>query len=267
MAYSLILGAITGAALGLTGAGGGILAIPLLTVFTGLSHTQAAPIALLAIAMAASTGAAVGLREGAVRYRAALLIGSLGMLAAPAGVWLANRTPQAWLTTGLAGAMTLSALSMYRHSLPASAARQAGIALPPCYWSAQTGRFVWNGSCASVMAVIGLVTGSLSGLLGVGGGFLLVPALTRLSNLKIESIVGTSQAVIALVSSAGAMAAASQRDLQWQVALPFTLAAVAALVVARGYARRLPARVVKRSFAVLSGSIAFTLFIDVARSL
>lgn len=267
MASSLILGAITGVALGLTGAGGGILAIPLLTVGAGLTHAQAAPIALLAIALAAGMGAGMGLRDGVVRYRAAMLIGGVGMLMTPVGVWLANRSPQALLTAGLAGVMTLSALTMYRRSLSAGAARNAGTALPPCYWSAETGRFVWNRACASVMTGIGLVTGTLSGLLGVGGGFLLVPAFTRLSNLRVESIVSTSQAVIALVSAAGAVAAASQHDLQWQVALPFTLAAVGALVVARSCARRLPARIVQRSFALLSGGLALTLFIDVARSL
>lgn len=266
MASCLILDAVTGVALGLTGAGGGILAIPLLTFGARLSHAQAAPIALLAIALAAGLGAGMGLREGVVRYRAALLIGGVGMLVAPAGVWLANRTPQSLLTVGLALVMTLSAFTMFRRSLHRGVERQTSTALPPCYWSVDTGQFVWNWLCGSVMAGIGLVTGALSGLLGVGGGFLLVPAFTRFSNLKVESIVSTSQAVIALVSAAGAMAAATQRDLEWSVALPFTMAAMGALLMVRGLARQLPVQIVQRGFALLSGGIALTLFINVVRT-
>lgn len=266
MLSSLLLGAMAGIALGLTGAGGGILAIPLLTFGAGLSQTQAAPIALVATSLAAALGAALGLREGVVRYRAALLIGGAGMLVAPAGVWLAHRAPPATLTLALAVVMALSAFTMYRRSqgqpAPASA---AGNASPPCYWSAETGRFAWTRVCAAVLAGIGLVTGALSGLLGVGGGFLLVPAFTRLSNLRVDAIVSTSQAVIALVSAAGAVAAATQQDMQWQVALPFTLAAMGALAGTRRLARRLSPRLVQRSFAVLSGGIATALLVRAAQ--
>lgn len=266
MASSLLLGALAGMALGLTGAGGGILAIPLLTFGAGLSLTQAAPIALVAVSLAAALGAVLGLREGVVRYRAALLIGGVGMLAAPAGVWLAHRTPPAVLAMGLVVVMSLSALAMYRRSLglPTSA-DTVSAAAPPCYWSAETGRFVWTRSCAAVLTAIGFVTGALSGLLGVGGGFLLVPALTRLSNLRVNAIVSTSQAVIALVSAAGALAAMNQQDLRWQVALPFTAAAMAALVGARRLAHRLPPRLIQRSFALLSGGIAIVFLFRAAQ--
>lgn len=265
MLSSLLLGALAGLALGLTGAGGGILAIPLLTFGAGLSQTEAAPIALLAISLAATLGAALGLREGVVRYRAALLIAGAGMLVAPGGVWLAHRAPPVVLTLGLAAIMSLSALTMYRRSLGQSASAGAAVpATPPCYWSAETGRFVWTRACAAVLACIGLVTGALSGLLGVGGGFLLVPALTRLSNLRVDGIVSTSQAVIALVSAAGAVAAMTQQDMQWRVALPFTVAAMGALAGARMLACRVSPRLVQRSFALLSGGIATVLLVRAA---
>nr|WP_255719633.1 sulfite exporter TauE/SafE family protein [Pelomonas sp. P8] len=261
-----MLGALAGVALGLTGAGGGILAIPLLTFGAGLSQTQAAPIALVAISLAATLGAMLGLRDGVVRYRAALLIGGAGMLVAPAGVWLAHRAPPAALTLSLAVVMALSALTMYRRSLEQPARTGAGRpALPVCYWSAKTGRFVWTRSCAAALTGIGLVAGAISGLLGVGGGFVLVPAFTRLSNLRVDAIVSTSQAVIALVSAAGALAAAGQQDMQWQVALPFTLAAMGALIGARLLARRLSPRLVQRSFALLSGGIATALLVRAAQ--
>lgn len=261
---SLILGAATGVALGLSGAGGGILAIPLLTLGAGLTYAEAAPIALVSIATAAGLGAALGLREGIVRYRAAFLIGGTGMAVAPAGVWLAHQTPQPVLTAALALVMLLSAWMVYQRSRGASASGRN--ASPPCYWSADTGRFVWTRLCATVMAAIGLIVGALSGLLSVGGGFLLVPALTRLTNLRVDAVVSTSQAVIALVSAAGAAAAVLQGDFRWSVAGPFAAAAMAALLGGRTLARRMQPRVVQLCFALLSGGIAAVLLVRTART-
>ena len=85
------LGLIVGIVLALTGAGGGILAVPLLIFGVGLGVAQAAPTGLLAVGMAAALGAGVGLKAGTVRYKAALLIAAVGMLFSPLGIWLANR--------------------------------------------------------------------------------------------------------------------------------------------------------------------------------
>lgn len=263
MLTHLIFGAITGLALGLTGAGGGILAIPLLTVGAGLAHTDAAPIALLAVAVASGLGAFMGLRAGMVRYRAALLVGGIGMLVAPLGLWLAHRLPTAVLTSGLALVMTWSAISMALRSRSSIQEGRVSVA-PPCCRSPSTGRFIWTRLCACVLAGVGLVTGALSGLLGVGGGFILVPALSRLSNLRPDSIVCTSQTVIALVAATGAFTAAAQDNLQWRVAVPFITAAICALLVGRALNTRLAPTVIQRCFAGLSGGIALTLFCQLA---
>ena len=79
------LGAIIGAVLALTGAGGGILAVPLLVFGLGLSMVEAAPVGLLAVGLAAAVGAVLGLRRGLVRYRAALFIALIGMPGAAQG--------------------------------------------------------------------------------------------------------------------------------------------------------------------------------------
>ena len=160
MLASLLTGAAVGAALGLAGAGGGILAIPLLTFGAGLTQTQAAPIALIATALTATVGAILGLREGVVRYRAVLLIGAAGMLVGPAGVLLAMRSPQTVLSHGLALVMELSALLMFRRSVQPQAQAAAASTRPPCYWSSEAGRFVWTPVCAAVLIGIGLTTGA-----------------------------------------------------------------------------------------------------------
>jgi hypothetical protein len=100
----------------------------------------------------------------------------------------------------------------------------------PCVLNPSEGRLIWTMPCAWALAGTGAVSGVLSGLLGVGGGFVIVPSLTRYTNLAVRSIFATSLAVIALVSIGGVTAAAWQGAIAWNIALPFALGAVAALL-------------------------------------
>jgi uncharacterized membrane protein YfcA len=98
MLMALGLGSVIGAAMALSGAGGGILAVPLLMFGLGLNLAQAAPVGLLAVGMAACLGAFLGLRAGLLRYRAALLMATGGVLLAPVGIRLASRVDNRWLS-------------------------------------------------------------------------------------------------------------------------------------------------------------------------
>ncbi|MBC7666199.1 MAG: sulfite exporter TauE/SafE family protein, partial [Caulobacter sp.] len=116
------LGALVGLLLALTGAGGGILAVPLLVFALHLGVAEAAPIGLLAVGLAAAMSATLGLRDGIVRYRAAMLMGGLAMVLAPLGVVAAQRVPNAPLTLAFAAVLALSAWRMWqraRHALHA----------------------------------------------------------------------------------------------------------------------------------------------------
>ncbi|WP_043114894.1 sulfite exporter TauE/SafE family protein, partial [Pseudacidovorax intermedius] len=97
---NLSMGAAVGLVLALSGAGGGILAVPLLVFGLHLSMVQAAPVGLIAVGLASALGAVLALREGKVRYRAAVIIGVTGMAFAPLGVMLAHRLPNAPLMVG-----------------------------------------------------------------------------------------------------------------------------------------------------------------------
>jgi len=105
----LLLGGGVGLIMALTGAGGGVLAVPLLIFGLHLSVQEAAPVALIAVGAAAALGALLGLREGVVRYRAAALIGLVAMAMAPLGVWLAHQLPPQPLMLGFAGVLLFSA--------------------------------------------------------------------------------------------------------------------------------------------------------------
>ena len=131
---------------------------------------QAGPIGLLAVGMAAALGALLGLRAGIVRYRAALLIAAHRHAAvagrAVAGAPIDNR----WLSVLFALVLLLVAARTWRQA-------RAGPRRPrtprqlPCVRDAATGRFIWTRPCARALALSGTVAGLLSGLLGVGGGF------------------------------------------------------------------------------------------------
>jgi hypothetical protein len=242
---TLALGGLIGLVLALTGAGGGVLAIPLLVFGLHLPVQQAAPVGLVAVGLASALGAALGLRQGIVRYRAAGLIGATGMLMAPFGVLLAQQLPNRPLLGAFALVLVYSAWRMLKcPSL--SEVDPVGV---PCHVSPTDHRLTWTRPCARALAGTGLASGMMSGLLGVGGGFVIIPALTRYTDLDARSIQVTSLAVIALVSVSGVTTAAMQGTLPWHIAQPFTLGAVVALLLGRQVAGKINPKRLQQAFA------------------
>lgn len=257
MPTSLILGFAVGLILALTGAGGGILAVPLLVFGTSIGVAQAGPIGLMAVGMAAALGAILGLRAGAVRYRATLLIAVAGMLLSPAGLWLARRIDNRWLGVLFALVLLYVAYNSFRKSYSARHAMADGLARQPvCVRGPADGRFVWTRPCARALALSGSIAGLLSGLLGVGGGFVMVPALQRYTDLTMQSAVATSLAVIALISTAGVATSAASGALAWGIALPFSAGALAGMLGGRRLSARLAGPHLQRAFAAVSAAVA-----------
>ena len=244
------LGALVGAALALTGAGGGILAMPLLLLGLRLTVTQATPIALMAVGLSAALGAALAFRHGRLRYRAAGLIGISGLISAPLGTWVAHQLPVAALTALFALVLAYVALRMIgegRHPVPAPSAA----AKLPCVIDPEEGRLQWTAPCARALMRTGAVSGALSGALGVGGGFVIVPALHRYTDLATASVVATSLGVIALVSASSVAVAAVSGVVLWSVALPFTLGAALGMGLGSQAAGHLPPALLKQGFGAL----------------
>jgi uncharacterized membrane protein YfcA len=261
-----VLGTLVGLLLALTGAGGGILAVPLLVFALHLGLAQAAPIGLLAVGLAAAMSASLGLRDGIVRYRAALLMGGLAMALAPLGVVAAQRVPNTPLTIAFAAVLALSAWRMWQRAHralrpPADAPAHTTL---PCVLDARDGRLVWTRPCAQALAFTGAFAGILSGMLGVGGGFVIVPALTRFTELSARSIVATSLAVIALASIGGVGAAAWKGAIAWDIALPFAIGSVVASLLARMIASRVAGPRLQQGFALVSMGVAVLLLVRVS---
>lgn len=244
-----LLGSLVGLVLGLTGAGGGILAVPALMLGLGMNLTDATPISLVAIGGAASLGALDGLANGQVRYRAALFMAALGMASAPLGVWLAHRLPQSLLVTIFCGVMAVIALRMLRPPPRGGAGEAAGHpGARNCALNPATGCFRWNTPCAVTLACMGAAAGLFTGLLGVGGGFLIVPALRQFSDLTMAAAAATSLAVIALVSTSTVIGSLLHGGRIGPTGWAFIAATGAGLLLARHFARHIPDRLLQRGF-------------------
>lgn len=198
----LVMGSGIGLLLGLTGAGGGILAVPALVVGMGYTFTEAKPIALMAIGLAAFFGCMDGWRQGLVRYRAALWMAAVGIMVTPIGSWLSQSIPERVGGILFSGLMTFSALRLIRslRFKSSSTSLSSNEMISDCLLDANTGRLCWTPRCVRSLLQVGAFAGLLTGLFGVGGGFIIVPGLQRVSDLDMRSGVATSLMVIATIS-------------------------------------------------------------------
>ncbi len=249
----IFLGIGTGVLLGLTGAGGGVVAAPLLILTMHQSVASSAPIALIAVSMGSAVGVLMGLREGIVRYRAALLLSLMGLLASPVGIHLARLLPNLPLLVAFALLLLYQGWRYWSdEGIPQDQQ-------PPCQINPSEGRFIWTRRCTLTMMRMGLLTGFLSGLLGVGGGFVLVPAMRRHTPLSIHSIAATSLMVLTVVSTGGLIQWIAIGNIQWRIGIPFVGGVLVGMAVGRIKARTLPEALIRRVFALLCVAVAGSL--------
>ncbi|MFZ6816392.1 sulfite exporter TauE/SafE family protein [Undibacterium sp. Rencai35W] len=249
---ALFIGLIVGAIMGLTGAGGGIIAVPALVQAMGWQMQQAMPVALLAVTAGAVVGTVEGFRKKLVRYRAAIVMALVGMPLTTAGVLAAQTLPQSWLMTVFAGILLIVAVRLFRHSAQAASHPSDAQAPPLLCINNVTGRFDWTLTTSLVIAGIGGIAGFVTGLLGVGGGFVVVPMLRRYTNLSMHGAVATSLLVIALVGSAGVASAVMHGAV---IPLEFTaffmLSSALGMLAGRYIGRHLREHTVQIAFAGL----------------
>ncbi|MDH6153451.1 MULTISPECIES: sulfite exporter TauE/SafE family protein [Paraburkholderia] len=265
MLTSLLLGAIVGAVLGLTGAGGGILAVPALVVGMGWPMQQATPVALIAVAGSAAIGALEAFRQRLVRYRAALFMAAAGVPLTSLGVSLAHALPPRVLLALFATVMLVVAVRMLLQALKQGRSNRPDSPLCVGRVNPDTGRLIWSWTTCAALAAIGALTGLMTGLLGVGGGFVIVPMLRKLTNVSMHGIVATSLMVIALVGSGGVVATVLHgTPLPLDLTLWFSLTTAAGMVGGRLVSHRLSARHVQAGFAVALACVALGLMAKAA---
>lgn len=202
---ALLAGALVGLALGSLGAGGSIITVPALIYLLGLTPAEATTGSLIIVIVTSAAALVAHARAGAVRWRAGLLFAAAGLLPAAAVGVLSARVPSTVLTLAFAVVALLAGLRMLRRRTPPE---QGAVSAP-----------------RAVGAGAGL--GAVTGLLGVGGGFLAVPALVAVLAVPMSAAVGTSLLVVianALVALLGRAATASTLDMT--LILPFIATAV-----------------------------------------
>lgn len=258
-----LLGAAVGLSLGMVG-GGGALALPLLRYGVGLSPREAVAVSLASTCVVASYGAVARLRSGDVDARTTAIFVATGFAGAPAGAWLGSLLPETALLVSFAGLMLLVAGSMWRRrDANAEEARALEPARrgPVCRHDAD-GRVRWTSRCALALGAAGVATGVLSGLFGVGGGFLIVPALVFFGGFDAYRAASTSLPVVALVSLSGlASLGATGISLPPATAAWFALGGLLGMKVGTKLARRLPGSLLRRTFAVVLVGVAILVIV------
>lgn len=256
---SLLFGSIVGFSLGLTGGGGAIFAVPLLVYGLAVRPHDAAGISLAAVGATAAAGALQRLHAGEIDLRTGLLFSITGVLGAPAGTALGGLLPDTLLLVLFAGLMGYVALRMWRQSEngrasdgPGEAAAKAEAACDsPCARD-EGGRLVYNRRCAVIMGATGLATGLLAGIFGVGGGFVIVPALILVTGMEIRRAVATSLMVITLVSASGVVSHLLAGDPpDPRITALFVAGGVCGMGLGTLTGRRLSGPVLQRVFAVV----------------
>lgn len=228
---SIVLGLLTGSMLGLLGGGGSIIAVPIMVYVLGLETKTAIGTSLLIVGVASLLAAISHYRRHYVLVRTAALFGGTGAVGSYLGALAGKHIPDCVQLFLFSGAMALIGLLMLMHRVsPKDSETSKGSKLP------------------NVLAA-GCGAGFLTGLLGVGGGFIIVPALTFMAGLPIRKAVGTSLIVIGINSLVGA--ATYDGLVQWGNGVtPFLIATVAAAPVAGHFAHYIRQDQLKTGFAI-----------------
>lgn len=226
----LLIGLILGGLLGLTGAGGSLVALPLL-LSLHLPIRDAVGVSLGAVGLSALIGVLGRWQQRSCHWPAVFNLALTGLPGSALGQWLGRYLPESWLVVGFCLLVLWSAQRMWRQA-----------ALPE-----QLGRKYRPG----LLALTGFLVGVLSGLMGVGGGFLIVPALLWLSPLGMLAATTTSMAVIALVSGGGFILYLQDNNPPADLLTGLLLGGALGVLLGTRLAHRLGGPLLQRIFALM----------------
>ena len=236
---ALGIGLLLGTLLGLTGAGGSLVALPLL-LSLHLPLRDAIGVSLGAVGLSALIGAIGRWRAGDVHVTPVILLTTTGLPGSWIGQQLGQWISEFWLVLGFCVLVLWSAWRMWNSaSLPEQAEKK------------QLNR--------GMLVFIGLWVGILSGLMGVGGGFLIVPALLWFSPLSMLAATATSMAVIAIVSSAGFLMYLSTAQPQFKLLAGLAVGGITGVMIGNRLAQRLGGPMLQRIFAIMLLSVSLSL--------
>lgn len=278
-------GLLIGLVLGALGGGGAVLTVPVLVYLLGQTPQEATASSLVIVGVTAIVSALHHARSGNVRWGVGVGFAGAGILASIVGSALNARVDGQVILLSFAAVMVISAVSMLwrtraRGASAASAASATDQDIDASGAPAMRSRTheerasrpaarrpaTASGTSPLRRAVevigAGLAVGFLTGFLGVGGGFVIVPALVAVLGFAMPAAVGTSLLIISLNSGVSLIPRLGGEHLDWAVIVPFTLAAVLASLLGKTLADRLPAVTLTRIFAGLLLAVAAFVLVE-----
>jgi uncharacterized membrane protein YfcA len=234
----ILAGAATGIVLGLFGSGGSIIALPALMYLLGIEAKSAIAMSLGIVAVTATLSAWDHWRRGNVDVRVALVFGIFGIAGTFAGAKVGVMMPVALQLVLFALVMYAAAWKMLKPALLPQRVGINGLPLPERPAEARMGH----------VAAHGIGVGVLTGVVGVGGGFLIVPALALLSGLPMKLAIGTSLAIVAAKSYAGFFGYLGALPVDWTTMGAFTAVTIVGSFAGTRLAQRVSQDMMKQSF-------------------
>ncbi|MBI3227987.1 MAG: sulfite exporter TauE/SafE family protein [Mycolicibacterium cosmeticum] len=250
IATAVGLGAVIGVLLGLLGGGGSILAVPALVYVLGLGIDQAIPMSLIVIGSASAVGALPRVRAGQVQWRLAAIFAAAGIPATFIGTALGSHLPPPVLMGGFAAVMVVAGIRMLQETGGTGTACRVG-----------DGGINWR-RCAPRSIPAGFLVGLLTGLFGVGGGFLIIPALVLLLGVEMSIAIGTSLVIIVANSVTGVASHITGTAIDWTLTAAFAGAAIIGSLLAGRVGARLDTRRLQRGFGYLVLTVATYVLTD-----
>lgn len=248
-----VSGGVVGISLGLTGGGGSILALPLLVYALGLPLRTAVALSLAVVGATAGLGAALRLGKSEIDWPAGAAFAAGGMALAPLGMGLGRFVPPHVLLSIFGAIMAFVGWRMWRGGAGGSDA------VGPCTRRADGRR---GRGCHIRLAVAGMGAGLLSGLFGIGGGFVIVPALIYVTGTTIHRAVATSLLVIFLISISGVVTSLWQgNELPLTESVIFLTGAFLGMLAGTRLRSRLAGPLLGRVFAFALWAIAILLIV------
>ena len=241
----LVLSAAIGLSLGLIGGGGSIITVPVLVYVLGVSAHEAVGMSLAVVGSTSLVGAFLHFRRGNLELKTGLTFGAAGVVGAFLGTPLTHLFSSSALLLIFAALMLVVAAIMLRRKTNAEAESEQEKKSPS----------VWKALLA------GFGVGVLTGFLGVGGGFLIVPALVMFGGLAIKDAIGTSLLVIFLNCVAGLLGHLKYGGFDLSLTVLVTILAVGGTILGTILSQRLAAQRLQKSFAFFVLAVAVFLFV------
>jgi uncharacterized protein len=238
------LGLLIGISLGALGGGGSILTVPALVYVIGESAGRATTGSLVIVGVTALTGTVGHARASRVRWARGLIFGVVGVGGSLLGSLLNKLVNPNVLLLAFAGLMLVAAAAMLHRQASSQQESTRPADKAPAEKRLTPGRVL-------VVVLAGTIVGFMTGFFGVGGGFVVVPALVLALGFGMRDAVGTSLLVIAINTVAALAARAGSATIDWSVVLPFTLVAMIGSLFGNTIASRVPAAALTRAFAAL----------------